>query len=438
MSAALVSEVALLLLFQVVGDARPALGVALLLAAFLPYVAAYRLMVRSGAVPLLPVAALIVVLYLPLLFQGPTLDDDLWRYRWDGKVVSAGINPYHYPPQESALEHLRDPEWEQVSFKQVRTVYPPVAQLLFALCYRTGEGSLWPFRVAAVAGHLGCIALLALLLSGAGLPARRSLLYAWNPMIAKEIGDSAHMDPWMVLMVLAALLAYQRGKRVWLAPALAGAIGFKWVPLLTLPLWRGAGLRTIAAILAIVVVICLPWAGAGMHLFDGLRTYADYWVFNPGIYWGLRGIFDPVTNIAAAKTISKAICLLAWLAIYLRVAIRQRPGFEELAAALFAVIGALLLLSPTLDPWYLTWVLPLACLSQGRLPTLAWWWLSAASCLSYLYYVDQTDVPWGRWLEYLAFAALWLWEWRRIRQRSDRELGTTDEHRSLVLHRRGR
>jgi hypothetical protein len=128
-------------------------------------------------------------------------------------------------------------------------------------------------------------------------------------------------------------------------------------------------------------------------------------------------MLDPILEIATAKLVAKGLCAAAWLAAYAWAVRRQDGRCDSLADALFVVVGALLLLSPALDPWYLTWVLPLACLCHGRLPTLAWWWLSAGASLSYLYYVDRADVAWGRWVEYVVFAIVWLWEWRHLARR---------------------
>jgi alpha-1,6-mannosyltransferase len=412
---AVAAETVLLLLFQAIGERRPAVGVTLLVSAFLPYGVAVWMALRQVPRNLPLWLGLTVLLHLVLLAQGPTLDDDLWRYRWDGKVVAAGINPYLHPPDADVLTPLRDAGWERISFKQVRTIYPPLAELLFAAGYRLDGHRLWPYRGAAIAAHLASIAVLILLLRGAGAPAHRAFLYAWNPLIVKEVADSGHMDPWMVLWLLAALLAYQRGRRRWVGPALAAAIGFKWVPLLTLPVWRRAGYRTLGLAVVLTAALLWPWGDARAHMFDGLLTFADYWVFNPGIYWGLRGLLDPLLALSTAKLVAKGICVGAWLAIYVLAARRQGADFDSLTDALFVVVGALLLLSPTLDPWYLTWVLPLACLCHGRLPIFAWWWLSAAATLSYLYYVNDTDVAWGRWIEYGVFGVLWVWEWRRRR-----------------------
>jgi len=413
-AAAIAVEAALLVGFQLVGDARPTLGVALLIAAFPPYLAAYRW--TAGGHRLAAVAIpLTLLLYLLPLFHGPTLDDDLWRYRWEGKVVATGHNPYRYTANDPALAPLRDAGWERVAFRHVTTVYPPAAELLFALGYRLGGGALLPFRLLAVAGHALSLLLLVRLLRGANLPGRGALLYGWNPLIVKEVADSGHVDPWMVAALLGALLLVQHHRVRGAAIALGVAISVKWVPLLTLPLWRRTlGLRPLLLAPLVAAALLLPFAGAGRHLFTGLTTYADYWVFNPGVYWGLRGLFDPHLDLATAKLAAKGVCAAAWLAIYVRVARRQGDGFMALTAALFAVVGALLLLAPTLDPWYLIWILPLAPLVAGRLPTACWWWLSAGSCLSYLYYMDHADVPWGRWVEYVGFAAIWVWEQRRL------------------------
>jgi hypothetical protein len=76
------------------------------------------------------------------------------------------------------------------------------------------------------------------------------------------------------------------------------------------------------------------------------------------------------------------------------------------AAALF---GALLLLSPTVYPWYLLWVLPWAALAgQAR-----WLWAAAAAPLAYL--PATAGVAWWPWLHLASwgpFLLLWWYERR--------------------------
>ncbi len=66
-------------------------------------------------------------------FAPPTLSDDIYRYLWDGRVQMAGINPYNYPPNDANLAHLKTEDWEGINHKHIRTIYPPLAQTIFAV-----------------------------------------------------------------------------------------------------------------------------------------------------------------------------------------------------------------------------------------------------------------------------------------------------------------
>ena len=65
----------------------------------------------------------------------PLLSTDIYRYVWDGRVQLAGINPYRYVPAADQLAFLRDaavyPHINRADYAQ--TVYPPAAQVIFAL-----------------------------------------------------------------------------------------------------------------------------------------------------------------------------------------------------------------------------------------------------------------------------------------------------------------
>ena len=77
---------------------------------------------------------------------------------------------------------------------------------------------------------------------------------------------------------------------------------------------------------------------------------------------------------------------------------------RDLEASVFASLAALLLLSPTLHPWYLLWVLPFA--ARGREP--AFLFLSFGAPLSYALLSPLPGVSRGIvWAgEFLPFAAL--------------------------------
>ncbi len=68
---------------------------------------------------------------ITLFTAEPSLSDDIYRYLWDGKVQSNGLNPYLYPPDAEELEFLRDEYHEGVNHKDIKTIYPPFAQVFF-------------------------------------------------------------------------------------------------------------------------------------------------------------------------------------------------------------------------------------------------------------------------------------------------------------------
>jgi alpha-1,6-mannosyltransferase len=91
------------------------------------------------------------------LFSTPVLEDDFYRYLWDGAVSANGENPFAYVPDDivmadetSALSpRLRqlavtgeETLW-RVNHSDLRTIYPPVAQAAFALAYWLAPWQLW-------------------------------------------------------------------------------------------------------------------------------------------------------------------------------------------------------------------------------------------------------------------------------------------------------
>src|SRR5258705_6284184 len=82
---------------------------------------------------------------LSILFSPPYLSDDIYRYIWDGRVQSAGINPYRYIPADESLAELRvDKIYPNINRRDyARTIYPPVAEGAFLLITRFSESVTW-------------------------------------------------------------------------------------------------------------------------------------------------------------------------------------------------------------------------------------------------------------------------------------------------------
>jgi hypothetical protein len=111
---------------------------------------------------------------------------------------------------------------------------------------------------------------------------------------------------------------------------------------------------------------------------------------------------------------SRLLVALAWLALAAVVAIRGRPAGLEGSAFL---LGALLLLLPTLHPWYVALMLPLLCFVPWR----GWLMLSVTIVLPLAAHLEMRETgAWTEWrtLTWLAHMPLHVWLlsclWRRI------------------------
>lgn len=341
-----------------------------------------------------------LVLRLLLLSVPPTLSDDIYRYRWDGRVQAAGLNPYAEPPASASLADLRDELWEGVNYKRIRTIYPPLAQWLFALTYRIHPG-LTSYQVMAVVGDQMVALLLLAALGAWQLPRWRVAVWAWHPLVAVEFASSGHFDAWAVAAVVLAVLAW-RHRRAWLGTlALAAGILVKSWPLLLAPLLVvRRGWRTTLLLVGTVAGAYALYLGAGAGILQPWLEYTGRWRFNDSIFWLLR-------TLTGSLALAKALAAVLWLALLRELWHRD---VDPLRGSYWLLLAALMLM-PTVHPWYLLWPLPLAALALDAgwialtvLAPLAYWILVGAGPDSNAW----VEPVWVRFVLYPVPLALWL------------------------------
>ena len=353
-----------------------------------------------------------LVFRLTLWWSPPTLSDDIFRYVWDGRVQLAGINPYLHPPAAPELAHLRDELHGLVNHPDVPTIYPPLAQLFFRLvCALSATPAALKF--ALLLCDFGLCLLLRRSLVRRGQDPCRVLLYAWHPLPVVEIAGSGHIDALGILLLFGALYALQIRRIAAATAALAGAFLAKLVPLVLLPaLWRQAGkgwfdLRPRRALIwfpALALLGYMPFAEAGSKLATGLSTYAQHWHFNAAVYALIQSALAPWD--AAAHLHARWLCAALLVALGLRAQIQLADPY----AAACTTLGAYVLLSPTMHPWYLLWILPF-------LPFFAhpaWGLLGGLVALAYHVLIDYAasgiwrEELWILWAQYAPFYSLLL------------------------------
>jgi hypothetical protein len=380
-------------------------------AAWACYVIAAVMVTRSSRLPrwaLLWIVLAAFAMRLVALETRVPLTTDYWRYLWDGRVQNEGIDPFRYPPDAPELAHLRDKNWTQIWHKEISTIYPPAAELLFAGVARFDSSDPELLRRVFVAFEMGSILLLVSLLRRTGRRAERVIWYAWCPLPVTETIIGAHVDGFgLFLLLLAFWLAARRGSNVGAlsAAALAASALAKGFTLLALPfLVKRAGWRSLLWFGAACVLLLLPYAGAGRRLFGGLSEYMAHWETNSSIFFLMDWYLTPVTEyhftIARGVTTVGVLAFAAWLVW------RQQPGMEWLMATTFAVLTAQLLLSAPTMPWYAVCVVPMLC--WWAVPGLVLFTLTL-SLQYYARWLSPGDVPLHHlllWLGYLPVYAL--------------------------------
>jgi hypothetical protein len=368
-----------------------------------------------------------VVARVLLLGTTPSLSEDAWRYRWEGQVQGAGVNPYSTPPDDPSLRPLRDGGWLRLNHREVPAIYGPALQLLFrALAALPGE--LLPFKLAF---FLADLALLALILAGVrrrGISPLWALLYAWHPMAILEIAGQGHLEVVPVALMLLAIELEERGRGRAAAFALGLSIAAKYLPvllvpafLLRAPTWRARAER-LGWIAAPILLTTLPYLGAGRALGTGLGAYGQSWRFNEGGFWLLDQALrvTGVSQAFAAHVLPHVIDMppgmdptnhQTWLTIPTKLlagavalagiawATWPRDGEIDLRRVGFVAGALFVLLSPTVHPWYALWLLPFlptASLASGR---AAWLHLTLCLPLAYAVRIRYSGMP-GSWVEH--------------------------------------
>lgn len=386
------------------------------LAAFLAQLAIYAIaavwVVRRpfparGA--LIVIVLVAVAARLAYVAQSPTVSDDIYRYLWDGRMQSLGINPYRYTPADPAVAQYRDAAIAPLINRQgVPTIYPPVAQFLFAAIYLLHPDSIIWTKLALIGIDLLTIGVIAALLPRLGLCRERVLLYAWHPLLILELGHSGHIDIAMLAFLALALLA-RLDRRPWrVGFFLACAALTKFYALLALPALLDPRRRrdpcVFVGLAGTIMLAYLPFLGVGGKVFGYLGGYVQ----EEGVASGTR--FYPLSLLAAWRggslpavglpfalpSISVAQLYLAVLAVvcglvalwcWLRPVADQReiPERALLLCATFLVMSTatypwysllLLVFIPLVRARFLALTLPIV--SAAGLLYLQWWWPATA------------------------------------------------------------
>lgn len=352
--------------------------------------------------------------------QPPGFSGDLFRHVYEGQVVwSQGWTfPYRVAPAEAPAagvpEGLLGADWQRVNHPELATLYPPVTQGAMALAgglsLATGLPGTAAVKLVLVGAETAGVVILARWVSP-----RLALGWWLCPWAVWEIAREGHADG-LAAVGYAVALAAARGHRwtgafagfgVAIGAKLHGIVGF-WA----LAWARRSGVA--AGVGAAVLALAVGASRLG-GTDDGLTAYATRWEANAGLYAGLealaRGFLGGEWTRWAGFTVTVDGVARALAGLLFAGVVAWDLRWATPGSVVFRVghwLLGLLLLSPTVHPWYTLWLLPFWLLPEDPAGGRSWrpsaGTLAALTAAPLLHLPSAIEATSGRWSEWPALA----------------------------------
>ncbi|MCZ6702728.1 MAG: hypothetical protein O6940_06760 [Ignavibacteria bacterium] len=318
---------------------------------------------------------------LILIPSQPALEDDYYRYLWDGAVTANGCNPYMYSPLDAMKQ--TNTELPEVLFElsnesgdiirninhpHIRTIYPVLSQLVFAAAYLTSPWEYLSWKVYLLVFEVVLLIFLFKTLTHLKLPLIFISFYWLNPVVIHEFFNAAHMDLLALLFVVIALYLHVKNKSKYAIIILALAVGFKIWPVVLLPLllrnfWddKKQLLSYAGLFITIVLVLFVPVLLSSLDESLGFIKYAGKWINNAAFYTIFKWLIQETISLLSIN-ISCISCINRWGIVILFLIttyfiIRKVPQDQiHFYKKALLIVAIMYLISPTQFPWYYTWI----------------------------------------------------------------------------------
>lgn len=355
---------------------------------------------------------------LILIPSSPILEDDFYRYLWDGAVTANEFNPYVFNPQDVIDKNPNVPQKileladesgdviEKINHPKIKTLYPTLSQIIFGLSYFLFPWSVTGWKLIMLMGDIFLLFFLIKIIRELKLPVSFVAIYWLNPIVLHEFFNTGHYDLFALLFTAIAIYYYLKNEFVTSSITLALAVGFKLWPILIFPIFlrkltnqKSKMLSSIFAFSLFVIIIFIPVLRAGFDQNSGFTKYATNWINNAAFYTLLKDSIDLFTTTFKIYYVC-ADCVARWITIgIVSVALLlliKKPAKDNLNLVdkILIIIAVAFLVSPTQFPWYLTWVI-LPLVFSPKFSLLMYAFLIPLYHLNYLsgYFIYIQHIP---------------------------------------------
>ncbi len=359
-----------------------------------------------------PIAVAAAVVRLWALSSPPAFSEDVFRYIYEGTVVwwtDLGF-PFRVSPAEAPRtglpSELFDESWLRINHPEIPTIYPPLAQAIFAgsagLAQLFGLSALAVLKATLASIELGTLVILGRVRSW-----RRTLVWGWwaSPLVIWATAREGHVDVVSACGLALGVAAFLQGRNRWGHVGFALAALAKLNGLVALVASVRRAPRSSGWGLALASLAALPFVFAPDASSSGLGQYAQRWRSGDGAFsivlgvarWMLGGDYRDFGSAAVTQhQLARMMTVGIWVSLAVVRLRRPKPPSDIPKDAAFLLL-TLLLLSPTLHPWYGVWLIPfLALPSCGTLviPIMV-----MMTGLPLLHYPGWAELRTGLWQE---------------------------------------
>ncbi|MFT6836497.1 MAG: alpha-1,6-mannosyltransferase [Sediminicola sp.] len=343
-----------------------------------------------------------ILFRLVFFIATPNLSQDFYRFIWDGELVSHGLNPYLYTPDELIAQgnlvianaqelHLGMVELSAKHFSN----YPPLNQLLFSIAAALGGksilGGIMAMRVIIICADLGILYFGRKLLKHLNRSSHLIFWYFLNPLVIIELTGNLHFEGVMIFLFLASVYLLAKNKWRWSAVLYSLSILTKLVPLLFLPLFLKhfdikKSLLFYSLIGVTTIVFTLPFFSMEFitHYSATLSLWFSNFEFNASTYNIIKsiGLQLDVPAFKMIKIFGKIMPFIIVILVLVFTFLRDNKNISTLITSMLWILSAYYFLATTVHPWYIIFLVILAIFTEFRFP-LVW---SLTAILSYWAY----------------------------------------------------
>ena len=290
-----------------------------------------------------------IIFRLTLFPAVPTTSPDVYRYIWEGKIVSHGINPYQVPPDAVQLNQYHSDVWEKVGFKNMTSIYPPAAQLIFLMGYNLTGESVLGLKIIYLLCEFITLLFLFKLLKLKGKNPEYLILYAWLPIPIMEYFINTHIDVAGITFFI--LFLYYIEKRRYNLSSVFYSLSFlvKLYPLMLFPLLiKKLGIRKLLPFTLIFLIILIsfyaPFLTSDLSIKNTLATYIARWEFNGAVF--------NLSKIILGRESARILCGILLITSIAVISYK----YKDFVNGAFGVLLSFVIFATTLYPWYLGWI----------------------------------------------------------------------------------